>query len=70
MEAIIAMAHRLHLHIVAEGVEQEEQLELLRKQGCDEIQGHLLTPPINPEELWTYITTTYNKAAFRHSISL
>lgn len=38
--AIIAMAHSLHLTVVAEGVEKPAQLELLRRLGCDEIQGY------------------------------
>lgn len=37
--AIIAMAHSLHLRVVAEGVETEGQLQFLRKRHCDEMQG-------------------------------
>jgi diguanylate cyclase (GGDEF)-like protein/PAS domain S-box-containing protein len=37
--AIIAMAHSLHLRVVAEGVETEGQLQFLRRRHCDEIQG-------------------------------
>ena len=39
-QAVIAMAHSLHLKVVAEGVESEGQLSFLRGEGCDEIQGH------------------------------
>ena len=42
--AIIAMMHSLNLLVIAEGVEQEEQLELLRAKGCDLIQGYLYGP--------------------------
>ncbi|HSC84028.1 MAG TPA: bifunctional diguanylate cyclase/phosphodiesterase, partial [Pseudomonas sp.] len=38
VQAIIGMAHTLHLKVVAEGVESEEQLDFLRAQGCDFIQ--------------------------------
>jgi diguanylate cyclase (GGDEF)-like protein/PAS domain S-box-containing protein len=49
--AVIAMARSLDLRVVAEGVENEHQLELLRQLGCDEIQGHLFCPPVTAEAL-------------------
>lgn len=45
--AIIAMAHRLGLAVVAEGVETEEQMQYLQKHGCDEIQGYYFSPPVS-----------------------
>jgi EAL domain-containing protein (putative c-di-GMP-specific phosphodiesterase class I)/CheY-like chemotaxis protein len=44
--AIISLAHRLHQHVVAEGVEHEAQLAYLRRLGCDEIQGYLFSRPL------------------------
>jgi diguanylate cyclase (GGDEF)-like protein/PAS domain S-box-containing protein len=44
--AIIALAHNLELKVVAEGVETQDQLDFLRLQGCDEIQGYLISRPI------------------------
>lgn len=46
VSAIIAMAHKLNLQVIAEGVETDEQLEFLRTLQCDEIQGYLKSPPV------------------------
>lgn len=44
--AIIAMAHSLGLKVVAEGIDEPDQLAFLRQQGCDEYQGYLFSKPI------------------------
>ncbi|WP_062379906.1 putative bifunctional diguanylate cyclase/phosphodiesterase [Pseudomonas abietaniphila] len=44
--AIIAMAHSLELKVVAEGVETAQQLEFLREHQCDEVQGYLISRPV------------------------
>ncbi|WLG40837.1 putative bifunctional diguanylate cyclase/phosphodiesterase [Pseudomonas rhodesiae] len=46
VQAIIGMAHTLHLHVVTEGVETQSQFELLHGLGCDFIQGYLLSPAV------------------------
>ncbi len=46
IQAIISMAHSLGLKVVAEGVENQSQLEFLRSHGCDEVQGYLISRPI------------------------
>jgi len=46
---IIAMGHSLTLKVVAEGVELPGQLAFLRQHGCDEIQGHLVAPALEPD---------------------
>jgi diguanylate cyclase (GGDEF)-like protein/PAS domain S-box-containing protein len=48
--AIIALGENLHLIVVAEGVENETQLEFLRSNGCDEAQGHLFSAPVPAAE--------------------
>jgi EAL domain-containing protein (putative c-di-GMP-specific phosphodiesterase class I) len=44
--AIIAMAHSLELKVVAEGVETQAQMDFLKSQNCDEIQGFLISRPV------------------------
>ncbi len=45
VNATIALAHTLRLRVVAEGVEEEGQLDFLRKRGCDQAQGFLISRP-------------------------
>ena len=47
--AVIALGHGLRLKVVAEGVETPAQLEFLRAQGCDEVQGYLLSRPVDAD---------------------
>jgi diguanylate cyclase (GGDEF)-like protein/PAS domain S-box-containing protein len=49
-KAIIALAHRLNLRVVAEGVETEAQLTYLRSNGCDEMQGYYFSRPIPADD--------------------
>ena len=49
-EAIIAMGKRLHLRVVAEGIEQISQLDFLRANGCDAFQGYLFSKPLTAVE--------------------
>jgi EAL domain-containing protein (putative c-di-GMP-specific phosphodiesterase class I) len=48
---IVAMAHSLRMAVVAEGVETEEQMRFLRELGCDEVQGFVLSRPVDAHEL-------------------
>jgi EAL domain-containing protein (putative c-di-GMP-specific phosphodiesterase class I) len=49
--AIIAMAHKLGLRVIAEGIETEEQYEFLLAHGCDEMQGYLRGHPVPATDL-------------------
>ncbi|NJO54988.1 MAG: EAL domain-containing protein [Rhodospirillales bacterium] len=48
VEAIIALAHRLDIRVVGEGVETEDQLNFIRARGCDLAQGHYFAVPLSP----------------------
>lgn len=56
-QAIISMAHSLKLEVIAEGVETKEQLEVLRSQGCDIMQGFLYSKPIPAAEVPTLLAS-------------
>ena len=51
MEAIVSMVNRLGYESVAEGVETKEQLDYMKKIGCDVIQGYYLAKPMPAEDL-------------------
>lgn len=53
--AVIAMAHSLKMEVVAEGVEDPEQLALLRRAGCDLGQGYLFSRPQQAEPLMAWL---------------
>jgi diguanylate cyclase (GGDEF)-like protein/PAS domain S-box-containing protein len=53
--AVIAVAHSLHLRVIAQGVETEAQVGLLRSLRCDEVQGFLWSPPVPAAELETLL---------------
>lgn len=55
VSAIIAMAKSLKLRLLAEGVETEQQLAFLREQGCEEIQGNLVSRPLSAEEALRFL---------------
>jgi len=47
----IILGHELNMTIVAEGVETEDQLNLLRQMGCDIAQGYLLSRPVTADKI-------------------
>lgn len=54
--SVIALAHSLDLTVIAEGVENEKQLEFLRAQNCDSIQGYLYGRPLPPDRFIRFFT--------------
>ncbi|CAK0756917.1 diguanylate cyclase [Gammaproteobacteria bacterium] len=59
IRAIIGLAHGLGLTVIAEGVETEGQLNFLRKQQCDRIQGYLCSRPLIPAMLEQLLSDGY-----------
>ncbi|MFZ2541343.1 MAG: EAL domain-containing protein [Gallionella sp.] len=55
-EAIIVMAHKLGLKVIAEGVETEQQRDLLTSAHCDYAQGYLYSKPVPPEEFEIWLS--------------
>jgi len=49
-QSIVSLGHSLGLTVVAEGIEREDQCDLLRSIGCDELQGYLLSEPLSATE--------------------
>ena len=51
VSAQIMLAHALGMQVVAEGVESDEQVDVLRQHGCNQVQGYLLGSPMPAEDI-------------------
>lgn len=59
VKALIEVAHRLGMTVIAEGVETEQQKEKLRTMNCDHIQGYVFSKPLPSEEVERLIAPVY-----------
>ena len=57
VKTIIALAHQLGKHVIAEGVETAEHLAILRSLGCEYGQGYYFAKPLPPEEVSPFLTS-------------
>jgi diguanylate cyclase (GGDEF)-like protein len=58
VQAIVTLAQQLGLRVVAEGVETHEELEVLRRLGCDFVQGYLFSRPMSVEECEHFLSSS------------
>jgi EAL domain-containing protein (putative c-di-GMP-specific phosphodiesterase class I) len=59
-EAIIVMAHKLGIRVIAEGIETAEQRDLLVEAGCDFGQGYLFSRPVPREEFEVFLQSRFD----------
>jgi EAL domain-containing protein (putative c-di-GMP-specific phosphodiesterase class I) len=57
------MAHSLNLRVVAEGVETYEQLDFLIAEGCDKIQGYLISKPLSHADATDFLKSFDEQSA-------
>ena len=50
VETVVSLAHKLTMRVVAEGVESDEHLALVRESGCDLLQGHAFGRPMSADD--------------------
>lgn len=55
--AVISLGKKLNLRVIAEGVETEEQIEFLRENDCDELQGFHFSKPLPAEQFAQFLGT-------------
>jgi EAL domain-containing protein (putative c-di-GMP-specific phosphodiesterase class I) len=67
--AVIFIGKTLDLRVVAEGVEKEEQLEVLGRCGCDEFQGYLISRPMNAADTRQFIARAMSAATRQGSLA-
>jgi len=63
VKAIVSLAHSLHLKVVAEGVETQEQLDLLKALGCDQYQGYCFSPAVPAAKFAALLRDSPHKSA-------
>ncbi len=59
VEAVVALGHALDMRVHAEGVERPDQLEELRRMGCNDAQGWLWAPAMSADEFTTWVQDRY-----------
>lgn len=63
IRAVVHMCDRLDIDVTAEGVETAQQLDLVRQEGCTEVQGYYFSPPVRAQEIETLLAKPLRAAA-------
>jgi len=69
VKTIIAMSKSLGMNVIAEGVENEQQLSMLLAHGCNNIQGYLFSKPLPAEEFSDFAANFYDNLKTNQNIS-
>ncbi len=69
VRSIVSLGHELELDIVAEGAETEAQLAFLESIGCDQVQGYVLSRPLEVQDLQTYVSEFVESAPLGTALS-
>lgn len=63
ISAMISLAHALNLQVVAEGVEEEAELNVLREHGCEYVQGYYFSKPLSVEDFTNLIVQSFTNSS-------
>lgn len=69
VKAILAMGHALNMSVVAEGVETQQQADFLTMEGCDTLQGFLISKPLPAEEATQFLKSHYAEESIANPVS-
>lgn len=62
VDSIVTIAHNLDLHVVAEGVEQAHQIDILKTLNCETVQGYYYSKPLSKDEFTEFLKQQQSKA--------
>lgn len=62
VDSIVTIAHNLDLHVVAEGVEQAEQISILEQLNCQTVQGYFYSKPLSRDEFTQFLKNQQSKS--------
>jgi len=66
VKTIVQLGCNMKLEVTAEGVEDDEQLTMLQMLGCTEVQGYLISEPIEPAMFKRFVKSQHGSSLFRH----